>query len=205
MSFFKTEDKRICKTKKALKQTLIAMLEYSSFANITVTELCDNSHISRITFYNHYSDKFDLVDDIFKDMVQICTEDYNKLQKENNSNNNPITGFCNVLDAILDLFCAHIDFFKHTNPETNPYLASSFYQNIFQNVEMHTSKESTLLIPKYSLKSITGFLCYGLCGYIYESHTSNASLQSIRTETKEILKNILEHEILTINSRDISK
>ena len=59
-----SEDKRIKKTKKILKQTLIDLLENKTFDQITVKELCDKSETSRITFYTHYSDKYDLVEDI---------------------------------------------------------------------------------------------------------------------------------------------
>ena len=51
------EDKRIRKTKKTLKTTLIKMLKEETFDQVSITELCKNADISRITFYSHYSDK----------------------------------------------------------------------------------------------------------------------------------------------------
>ena len=49
------EDKRITKTKKNLKYTLVDMLAEQPFEKITITELCSRTEISRITFYSHYS------------------------------------------------------------------------------------------------------------------------------------------------------
>lgn len=63
------EDKRIIKTKKYLKDTLIELLDEMPFEKITVTMLCQKADISRITFYSHYDDKYDLVEDIFQDMI----------------------------------------------------------------------------------------------------------------------------------------
>ena len=67
------EDRRVIKTKKNLKATLIEMMGEISFEQISITELCKRAEISRITFYAHYSDKYALADDIFSDMLQIMT------------------------------------------------------------------------------------------------------------------------------------
>ena len=57
------EDRRVIKTKKNLKATLIEMMGEISFEQISITELCKRAEISRITFYAHYSDKYALADD----------------------------------------------------------------------------------------------------------------------------------------------
>ena len=62
---------------------------------------------------------------------------------------------------------------------------------------MHARKERNLLMPKYSTRKVTGFLCLGLLGFINECHGERSSLEQIRAESKEILRGILESEILT--------
>ena len=69
------EDRRITKTKRNLKNTLISMLPEQPFEQISITELCARAEISRITFYSHYSDKYALLDDIFNDLLAVGTED----------------------------------------------------------------------------------------------------------------------------------
>ena len=78
------EDKRIAKTKKNLKNAMIAMLGEKDFEHITITELCREAEVSRITFYSHYNDKYALLDEIFDDMLKLGTEDYYRRQRENN-------------------------------------------------------------------------------------------------------------------------
>ena len=58
------EDKRITKTKRALKSALLELLTTQAFDVISITELCKIANVSRITFYTHYKDKFALLDDI---------------------------------------------------------------------------------------------------------------------------------------------
>ena len=98
------EDKRIIKTKKNLKNTLISLLDKKPFEQITVTELCQAAETSRITFYTHYNDKYELADEIFQDMLAIAEDTYYHLQATNNPNSDPVTSYCNVLDSILDLY-----------------------------------------------------------------------------------------------------
>ena len=191
------EDKRIVKTKRALRQALIELLADTPFEEITITNLCKTADISRITFYTHYSDKYDLADDIFKEMIASGTELYNRLQQSNNPGNDPVTSYCNVLDSIMDTYYNNFDFFHQTSPHRNYSLASTFYHYVLETVEMHARKERNLLMPKYSTRKVTGFLCLGLLGFINECHGERSSLEQIRAESKEILRGILESEILT--------
>ena len=69
------DDKRILKTKKILKQTFMDMLSKKSFEKITVKSICENADISRITFYSHYDDKYDLVSDISEDLLNLSNND----------------------------------------------------------------------------------------------------------------------------------
>ena len=55
-------DIRIVKTKRHLKQALVKMLEDTPFEKLTVAELCRRAETSRITFYTHYDDKYDLTE-----------------------------------------------------------------------------------------------------------------------------------------------
>ena len=48
------EDKRITKTKRALKSALLELLTTQAFDVISITELCKIANVSRITFYTHY-------------------------------------------------------------------------------------------------------------------------------------------------------
>ena len=87
------EDKRITKTKKNLKYTLVDMLAEQPFEKITITELCSRTEISRITFYSHYSDKYALVDEMFQDMIVLGTKEYEKKQNETNPDRNEIKSY----------------------------------------------------------------------------------------------------------------
>ena len=102
------EDKRIIKTKKYLKDTLIELLDEMPFEKITVTMLCQKADISRITFYSHYDDKYDLVEDIFQDMIATGTGYYDELENRFNKDNNIALGFSHVWTAYLSCITTSI-------------------------------------------------------------------------------------------------
>lgn len=66
------EDRRIARTKRAIRTALIALMEENGFDGFTVNELCERADINRGTFYNHFSDKDNLLavleQDILKDL-----------------------------------------------------------------------------------------------------------------------------------------
>ena len=191
------EDKRIVKTKRSLKAAITEMLGKEDFEHISITELCRKAEISRITFYSHYSDKYALLDDIFNDMQRIGTEDYYRRQAENNPSHRLAAGYVNMLDSILELYYDRFDFFQHTNPEKNPYLASRFYSIVLETVEQHTLHVKKRLRIKYSPKKIAGFVCFGMLGFVNESHKEKTPLEEIKKEARELLTDLLKSGVLT--------
>lgn len=55
------QDIRITKTHKALSEALVALLEQKSFQKITINDICQQSMVSRSTFYLHFEDKYQLL------------------------------------------------------------------------------------------------------------------------------------------------
>jgi AcrR family transcriptional regulator len=57
----KKTDARVRRTRDALGDALIALMQEKPFDTITVQDVLDRAHVSRSTFYTHYSDKDDLL------------------------------------------------------------------------------------------------------------------------------------------------
>ena len=55
-----TDDRRVRKTKKALREGLADLMMEKDLRSITVRELVDKIDIHRATFYSHYTDIYDL-------------------------------------------------------------------------------------------------------------------------------------------------
>jgi len=58
------EDRRIRKTKKAFYNALIELLKDNDIRNISLQDLCNLADSHRSTFYYHYTDIYDLYDEL---------------------------------------------------------------------------------------------------------------------------------------------
>lgn len=59
-----SEDLRSRRTKANLRDSLIKMLLKQPFSKINVKALCEQALLTRGTFYRHYLDKYDLLNDV---------------------------------------------------------------------------------------------------------------------------------------------
>jgi AcrR family transcriptional regulator len=55
-------DLRIRRTRLALREALLALIEEKGFAAIIVQDIADRAMINRVTFYKHYQDKYALLE-----------------------------------------------------------------------------------------------------------------------------------------------
>lgn len=66
----KTDDRRVRYTKRVLKESFINLLEKKNISKISVKEICENADINRTTFYNHYSDQYDLMRKLEDELIE---------------------------------------------------------------------------------------------------------------------------------------
>lgn len=65
----KKSDRRIRKTKKALRDGLTSLMYTKSMKDITVKELTDEVDLNRGTFYLHYNDIFDMIEQLETELI----------------------------------------------------------------------------------------------------------------------------------------
>jgi len=65
-----TEDRRVLRTQKNLKDALLALLEQKELRELSITEVTKKAKCNRVTFYAHYKDLNELLSAIFDDYLQ---------------------------------------------------------------------------------------------------------------------------------------
>lgn len=104
-------DRRILKTKKAIYEALVELMQKKKLNSITVTELAAQADINRKTFYTYYSTVNDVLDEginelitSLKDLLCAMSEDYNMFSPQT------LFAFLNTImsdaDIARDLFAS---------------------------------------------------------------------------------------------------
>jgi AcrR family transcriptional regulator len=73
------EDLRVRRTRKLLWEALMAELSERAFEEITVKELCERAMVHRTTFYQHYEDKYALLEQGMREMYALLVAEVTAL------------------------------------------------------------------------------------------------------------------------------
>ena len=77
-----TVDRRVRKTRRLLRQCLTALLKEKKIQDITVREIADMADINRGTFYLHYKDVFDLMEQIEAELLDELEDVLNRYRAQ---------------------------------------------------------------------------------------------------------------------------
>lgn len=73
----KKTDARIIQSKAHIVNALNELLKEKPFQKITVIDICNKARVNRMTFYNHYEDKYDLFNECIHVFFVHVNEAYN--------------------------------------------------------------------------------------------------------------------------------
>lgn len=189
------DDKRIIKTKKNIKNALIDLLAEMPFEKVTVTEICNQGLVSRITFYAHYEDKYKLVEEMFADYIKEADQNYRTLQLGNDPEGDGIKGYQNSLEAILCMFYDNLGFFAHTGAKKNPYLYSACFNCVYNSVLDYLQRHDEIR-SKYPLAETSALICNGMFGVINTS-IAEKKPEEVRNIARSVYLDLLRSNIFT--------
>ena len=93
-------DARVRYTKKVLRDSLFDCLKEKSINNVTVKEVCEKADLNRATFYKHYKDCYDLIEQLQAEELK----EFEQLFKVNDKYGKKLTGdILALLDKYADL------------------------------------------------------------------------------------------------------
>ena len=103
----KKVDRRVRKTKKQIKEALVKLLQTKPIQEIKVSEIADLIDINRGTFYQHYTDVYDLLakteDEVFEELHHLLIE-----TKENVSDQDDYHQIQEAFDSFLNILLTYI-------------------------------------------------------------------------------------------------
>lgn len=179
-----TTDKRVIKTKKAIKTTLIDIMSKKELADITVSELARKADINRKTFYSHYPNVQAVFEEIEDDMISASKNMIIQHKAENNT----------LPSAAIRAYCkqmtADFAFYHRLSLLNSPTLIEKYKKALIDLVLRDTVKNLKYNEEKKTL--IMEFIASGLMSMSTKWFASDMTLtfEEMIAITAEITNNI---------------
>lgn len=93
-------DYRVRVTKMLIRKEFTELLKTKPVQSITVREICERTGINRSTFYNHYTDVYDLLEQIERDMLAELGENLKTIEPEDDLM--PISLFKGIFGFLME-------------------------------------------------------------------------------------------------------
>lgn len=187
----KNMDRRVIRTKKAIRMSFIDLLKENEINDITVTDIANKADINRKTFYNYYNNVYELLDEIENEV----TTSFEKILKEMENNqtvNNPSAVFINLTYIINN----DIEFYNHL-------LAYHSHSHLVEKITfslkktLYTSLSKELSIDDYQLEIMIDFIIGGIVS-IYQSwfnHQESCTIEQLSQATETLIFDGVSHYI----------
>lgn len=157
-------DRRILKTKKAIYEALVELMQKKKLNSITVTELAAQADINRKTFYTYYSTVNDVLDEginelitSLKDLLCAMSEDYNMFSPQ-------------TLLAFLNTIMSDADIARDLFASDNRSLLFNRLQKALQETLLKelVSRDIKMNVPSEQYPLISSFVAGGMVSAYYE-------------------------------------
>lgn len=178
-------DLRVKKTQRALMDSFLELLKTKNFSQITVQDLCDRAMVRRSTFYRHYSDKYDLLNQVLANFFNSLHESHldNLLVKE------PKTYFENIVRETLYFLIENRDTIQSVF--TIAYydeITRIVYNQLYKGVERQVNFDIRHGIRfNIDLEVYMEFMAGGILRIIY-AWLKEGQKRSVEDLTREVVK-----------------
>ncbi|TKC18831.1 TetR/AcrR family transcriptional regulator [Robertmurraya kyonggiensis] len=194
-------DRRILKSKQALKDALLSLMKEKDFKEITITDIVKLADLNRGTFYKNYQYKEDILEELIDDIITDLTNSYREPYKS-------IDNF-----DIKNLTSSAIKIFDHVSKYGSFYtlIVKSTNLSGFQNKICEVIKNLALqdlfnqhVSSKINREIQASYHAYAIFGMIIEWVNQGFSYSSnyMAEQLLEILKNTHGNTIYKLHPED---
>lgn len=183
----KKTDRRVIKTKHAIFKAFVELLNEKDVNQITITDIAKKANINRKTFYNYYSDAYEVMEEI------------ENLTVEAFINNMGTVKFTNMADFLTEIFIKFtetvnkdLEFFNLLFKTNNPsFLIVKIVEALKEYVQKRIEESNELDIPRFEV--VSNFYLSGVLS-VYMNWFMNNYDQSIE-EISALLTELVLHGI----------
>lgn len=155
-------DLRIIKTRKAIKEAFLTLVQTKGYERITIQDIAEEAMINRNTFYLHYVDKPNLMDNLWKESIEklnVCiTLEVNDSQEMNRDM------FISILSETFKVIEDDIVFFKamlseNGHPNFSTHLKEVLKSIMLSGIGDHYPNQKIKIGLEYIISGLVGVIC----------------------------------------------
>lgn len=152
-------DRRVKRTKKALRDALLTLLETKSINEISVTELTTLADINRATFYFYYTDLIDMLQQIQNEAY----EAFREVIVDASPSVATLEGFTAYAEALFNFCKEHETLCRFIinndiNNQLYTYIRSLMLTNIPNSKEIFSKDNPARYLSNYVINAMIGIL-----------------------------------------------
>ena len=177
----KKMDRRVLKTKRAIYNAFVELLSEKEINHITITDISKKADINRKTFYNYYSNTYEVMEEIENLTVDTFIKRLDTIE------------FTNMTDFLTEIFSqfteiinSDLDFFSHLFKTNNrSILIVKIVEAIKEYIRKRIEKEQELDIQKFNIVAdfyIPGILSVYMNWFINNHNIPIEELSHILTD-----------------------
>ena len=177
----KKTDRRVLKTKRAIYNAFVELLSEKEINHITITDISKKADINRKTFYNYYSNTYEVMEEIENLTADTFIKRLDAIE------------FTNMTDFLTEIFSqftetinSDLDFFSHLFKTNNrSILIVKIVEAIKEYIRKRIEKEQELDIQKFNIVAdfyIPGILSVYMNWFINNHNIPIEELSHILTD-----------------------
>lgn len=175
----KKTDRRVLKTKKAIRNAFAELLSKKDINDITIKDIADSADINRKTFYNYYNGVYHIIDEIEDEIVGLFEAALKDIDFKKCIENPYI-----IFEKLTAIINSDMDFYGHLlKINTNANLISKI--SVSLKAEVKKSFSSQIEMENKKLDIIAGFIIGGMIA-VYQSWFNSDRSQSIEEVSQTV-------------------
>lgn len=155
-------DLRILKTRKAIKEAFLTLVQTKGYERITIQDIAEKAMINRNTFYLHYVDKPDLMENLCQESIgklNVCIN----LERSDSDEMNRDT-FISILSETFKVIEADIVFFKtmlsqNGYPNFSTYIKEALKSIMLSGFGDDYNNQKMRIGLEYIISGLVGVIC----------------------------------------------
>lgn len=175
----KKMDRRVLKTKKAIRNAFAELLLHKELQEITIKDIAELADINRKTFYAHYAGVYQVVDEIENDIVSEFSALLEGLDL-NRCINNPY----DVFEKLTAIINSNIEFYGDLmQMNKNSSLVSKIVKEMKESLKH--SFAAQLNITSFVMDAVSSFIIAGMLA-VFQNWFNSGREQSIEELSRTI-------------------